>query len=337
VERRTSCVQSQAGRLAPHAAGAAAPGGRRPPGGRVRTADDGRTCASSPDQTRKRRPRPPPPRAAAAAAAAAAADAASPRRPPARLEYLKKPRLPLQAKLLEETKLDDIRGLQTITVLKDNATVEQALKARGARAGRACASRVRVVLHVHARASVLVRGDRRHRGGPVPPGVGSGVRFSRGPAAACAERGARSVAQQSAYAHAHTVTHAHTHTRTHAHTHNHTHTHKTNTAQMLAAKRVLSAPVKLAGAPPPDGTGVTIFGFVDVRDIVSSFFQLGGRLPGGFPPGGSRCGCEALAAAGLAHGFDAHRNKHTRPPRPLPVAKTSKPNPQSSRAWTSRA
>ncbi|KAI8472445.1 MAG: hypothetical protein J3K34DRAFT_467412 [Monoraphidium minutum] len=76
------------------------------------------------------------------------------------------------AKLLEDTKLDDIRTHQSITTLKDNATVEQALK-------------------------------------------------------------------------------------------------------MLASKRVLSAPVKLT-SPPPEGapgSGATIFGFVDVRDIVSSFFK----------------------------------------------------------------
>lgn len=47
---------------------------------------------------------------------------------------------------------------------------------------------------------------------------------------------------------------------------------------MLASKRVLSAPVKLSNPPPEgaDGTGATIFGFVDVRDIVSSFFKQGG-------------------------------------------------------------
>lgn len=33
------------------------------------------------------------------------------------------------ASILADTKLDDIRGHQSITVLKDNATVEQALKA----------------------------------------------------------------------------------------------------------------------------------------------------------------------------------------------------------------
>jgi hypothetical protein len=46
---------------------------------------------------------------------------------------------------------------------------------------------------------------------------------------------------------------------------------------MLASKRVLSAPVKLS-SPPPDaeqGSGSTIFGFVDVRDVVSSFFNTG--------------------------------------------------------------
>jgi hypothetical protein len=48
--------------------------------------------------------------------------------------------------------------------------------------------------------------------------------------------------------------------------------------QMLAQHRVLSAPVKLSGVAPEaaDGTGATIFGFVDVRDIVSSFFKSGG-------------------------------------------------------------
>jgi len=46
--------------------------------------------------------------------------------------------------------------------------------------------------------------------------------------------------------------------------------------QVLASKRVLSAPVKLSHAPPADGSGASIFGFVDVRDIVSSFFQQGG-------------------------------------------------------------
>lgn len=48
-------------------------------------------------------------------------------------------------------------------------------------------------------------------------------------------------------------------------------------SQMLASKRVLSAPVKLS-SPPPDaeqGSGSTIFGFVDVRDVVSSFFNTG--------------------------------------------------------------
>ena len=46
---------------------------------------------------------------------------------------------------------------------------------------------------------------------------------------------------------------------------------------MLASKRVLSAPVKLSNPPPEgvDGSGATIFGFVDVRDIVSSFFKQG--------------------------------------------------------------
>jgi hypothetical protein len=50
---------------------------------------------------------------------------------------------------------------------------------------------------------------------------------------------------------------------------------------VLASKRVLSAPVKLPHATP-DGTGATIFGFVDVRDIVSSFFQLGEPSPWNF-------------------------------------------------------
>ncbi|KIY94470.1 hypothetical protein MNEG_13491 [Monoraphidium neglectum] len=84
----------------------------------------------------------------------------------------RKPKRSKMAKLLEETRLDDIRSQQNITTLKDNATVEQALK-------------------------------------------------------------------------------------------------------MLASKRVLSAPVKLS-SPPPDaeqGSGSTIFGFVDVRDVVSSFFN----------------------------------------------------------------
>ncbi|GBF94964.1 hypothetical protein Rsub_07465 [Raphidocelis subcapitata] len=82
------------------------------------------------------------------------------------------------AKLLEDTTLDDIRTKQSITALKETASVEQALKARGR------------------------------------------MQFA-----------------------------------------------------VLASKRVLSAPVKLAHATP-DGSGATIFGFVDVRDIVSSFFQL---------------------------------------------------------------
>ncbi|GBF97643.1 hypothetical protein Rsub_10519 [Raphidocelis subcapitata] len=44
--------------------------------------------------------------------------------------------------------------------------------------------------------------------------------------------------------------------------------------QELANRRVLSAPVRLSSPPAPaDGSGATIFGFVDVRDIVSSFFQ----------------------------------------------------------------
>lgn len=45
-------------------------------------------------------------------------------------------RAALQAKLLEETKLDDIRAHQSITTLKDNATVEQALKVRPVAARR---------------------------------------------------------------------------------------------------------------------------------------------------------------------------------------------------------
>jgi hypothetical protein len=48
------------------------------------------------------------------------------------------------------------------------------------------------------------------------------------------------------------------------------------TTQMLATRRVLSAPVKLSTAPEAGaGDGATIFGFVDVRDIVSSFFTAG--------------------------------------------------------------
>lgn len=49
----------------------------------------------------------------------------------------------------------------------------------------------------------------------------------------------------------------------------------TTPAQLLASRRVLSAPVMLSA--PAEGEQ-SIFGFVDVRDIVSSFFKAGGCL-----------------------------------------------------------
>jgi hypothetical protein len=157
-----------------------------------------------------------------------------------------KPKRRKTAALLEDTRLADICSRQSIVTLKDDATVEQALQvglagARGggaAAAGRRDGPRRRTAARTRPRAWP-VRARRHgapHVGAPAPARRPA----HRRPAAPAPRPHPRS-------------------------------------PQMLAQKRILSAPVKLSGVPDSaaDGTGATIFGFVDVRDIVSSFFKSG--------------------------------------------------------------
>ena len=137
--------------------------------------------------------------------------------------------------LLESTSLNDIiRTPQSVVTLRDTATVEQALRVRAE-----------------------MKRERAHE---------------RVGAWSAAKRPPPLLAALSCYTHC-----AHNNTRIPPSTQ--------PPKQVLASKRILSAPVKLsaapgaaagaASAPPPqpDGRGATIFGFVDVRDIVASFFR----------------------------------------------------------------
>jgi hypothetical protein len=146
--------------------------------------------------------------------------------------------------LLDGTTLDDIRARQSIAVLTDDETVEEALQAspgeplldaprakRTAGACRAACDR-RQSLGLASLAACL-----GGEGDPIPEGSAQIPRLLN------AAAHARDACVQSR-------------------------------AQELATRRVLSAPVRLSSPPgPPDGSGATIFGFVDVRDIVSSFFR----------------------------------------------------------------